>query len=694
MLKIFDNGKSNLTDSCLVILTRSFLASLHSAYNDTAKYVFQKAELSPDQNAELLEQFNFLKRDKSVVDDSLVSIMESSLDDIVSQIENRQSVEFSSTENEELELSLEITQMESVLDIKYSKYLHALEYRFKVLFAYKKVNKSNMPLGVAFLSSVISQLLDVFDWNSDVKIHLVKKLLRYLKDNLLEAYEKINLAFAKAGILPNIQLGYKPEASKPYRQSEDKAKVTSDSAEKKNASTNLKKSVLHSTFGLMNQGRKSASKSVTTPVGNDVLIESLKELAAASTIAVGSTEMDKLKEMSIDHIRNKTGIYYPGLNDTQHNVFDLMGMIYDILKNDESVDQHILSSLSVINIPLLCIALTDESFFESPAQPARAYFDAVMAASRQWYGTSVVGDIHNLSAFVASDFGGSSTAFSSAVKELESYLRLARKRAEKAEHKWVNSSKGREKMEISRAAVASHLSKISGLDVPAFISSLIDNVLKSYLTVTALRHGESSKRWKTDIQTVVNICRMADLTEARSLNLRDRIESLQNLEVILERLGFPEKDKILTIENIRSCLKVATQGLSAKNIELKKVTSVSRAFQPEIVNSDNNDTISERELNAEEKSQLVKFKLTPIGTVFDFVSEGNSERIRRKLIWLSPLTNRALFVSLMGTQPLEKSLNSVAINLIKKNMVAVKTDKMDYFEYALQNVYKSLKEVL
>lgn len=698
MPKIFEADKNKFVDDCLNIFRKSLLSSVVPAYKETVKFVFQKSELSRSgDNEQLVEQFNELKQDQPAVTDSINSIARSVLDEIVDQLEmTKGEIHLQMADDEDLEVSLDITQMESVLDIKYSRYLHALENRFKVFYANRNVSKSNMPLGVPFLCSIVSQFLDVFDWAADVKIHLVKKLLRHLRDNMLDAYETINNRFAEVGILPNISLGYETAHLRKQLDNRDQASVISDKSvppNKPKTEENKADTLIQSVFKLMNQTRKSENKIKTTKIDNALINQSMQDLSETTGIGAGSVEMEKFQELLADEIRNKTGIYYPGFTDYQQNVMDILGMLYDLIREDETIDKNIFSSINAINVPLMRIAINDARFFTHKEHPARMFLENIIHASRNWFGTSVVNDLHKLSAFVASDFDGGADSFKSGVEELQSYLSLVSRRADKAEQKWVSSSKGKEKMDVSRLVVKNFLKQMQKYDTPVFISDLLENVLQAYLTITVLRHGESSEKWQKDTETISSVVRMTDAAEVRNLTLKQRIESLQYFENILQQLGFTEIDKAATVENIRSCLQATSHGHSACNIKLKNVISVSSAGQAQLTNSDDDSSLEDRDLNQDEKAQLVKFKLTPMGTVFEFTSEDSKERTRRKLIWLSPLSNKALFVSLLGNKPVEKKFNAIAIALMKKNMKKIQVENRNYFEYAIQKIYGTLMKI-
>ncbi|VAW41457.1 hypothetical protein MNBD_GAMMA01-1708, partial [hydrothermal vent metagenome] len=127
-----------------------------------------------------------------------------------------------------------------------------------------------------------------------------------------------------------------------------------------------------------------------------------------------------------------------------------------------------------------------------------------------------------------------------------------------------------------------------------------------------------------------------------------------------------------------------------KDINLENVASINK--EKKNIKRAGSVKIEElRELTDLEKTELTKIKLMPYGTLFDFITNQQRDKIRRKLSWFSPVSNKALFVSLLGNKPYERSLNAIAIDLVRKNILIVKIENNKYFDRVLGNIFTSLK---
>lgn len=745
-------GQNNLISSCLKVFEKSLVLSFKKAMTETLAKLFELAEHagSNQQEVTLFEQYNLLKKSSGKIMDTLSVIIKNMPDEITEQIsQDEEEVKLSLVEDEVLEISLAFTQLESVLDIRFSKFLFALEKRLKILFASKKISKDNMPFGVVSVCWIFSQTLEGSSSDVKTKVILIELLKQQLGMGLLESYKKIDKMFVKAGILPNIKIEHKlhkdrsdgtSSTDSETEQNEQEAQGSSqqphgfsgnsrlsqgfqnqqngpqqsmgagyevpeqpmDSSGLASSSGGLSNefdrresgNLVNSIFDLMNRGRSTGSpQEQLSTIDNSVMDQTLQNLSQVTSIAAGSTEIDKLKEMILDDVRNETGIFYPGLNKAQQNSLDVMGMFYEHVKEDNSIDSNILSSLNAINIPLIRTAMRDHEFFEDGEHPARRYLEKIIYAAQKWHGTPVVNKLHKFSSHLASDYDGSNDSFDAANDDLESFLKLTETRAKKSEEKWISSAKGKEKLDYSRTKVESVVEEVSKIAVPSFVKNIIKYVAQDALTLSLLRHGENSDEWNKNIGMSKTIAKMANANEIKTLTPKQKIESLHHLDQTMDDLGFSENDRKSTLQNVKDCAQAASVNKLDKDIELSHVVSINK--NKAYVNKSTSTHIEEiRDLSSKEKTQLTKIKLMPYGTLFDFIINQQRDKIRRRLSWFSPVSNKALFVSLLGNKPYEKSLNAIAIDLARNNILVVKVKEKRYFNQVMKDIFLKLKGMI
>ena len=735
-------GHNSLISSCLLPFQNTLIYCFEAAVSSTLQDLFQQAEnaASNQQETLLYEQYNQLKKNNSKLVDSLRVITQSMPDEITEQISlGEETLSLSLVEDEELEISLSFTQLESVLDIKYSNYLFALEKRLKILFASKNITKSNMPFGITSVCWIFSQTMDLSNSDITTKISIIEFLKKQLATELADVYKTIDNKFAQAGILPNIKAeiagpstkkgGNRRQKTKDFTQGVEnqdsggprtaqgerqssfsqqnhyqsqQPMPNSDFINSKTSGNNQRKDKSHSKstelvdsiFELMNKGRyQNLQSSDASNIDNQMMDKTLNNLSKVTSVAAGSTEVDKLKEMILDDVKNETGIYYPSLSHEQQNSLDVMGMFYEQVKEDVSIDNNILSSLNAINIPLIRTAINDDGFFDSEGHPAREYLEKIIYASQKWHGTSIVKMLHKFSSNIASEYDGTPESFDLANQDLDSYLRLTERRARKSEEKWINAAKGKEKLEISRHKVSEVVESVSQNAVPSFVKNVIKYVIQDALTLSLLRHGEDSDEWHKNINTSTTIAKMANPKLIKDLTPKQKIESLHHLDQTMDELGFSENDRTNTLNNIKECADAALNDKLDKDIKLQEVATINKN-KKNIKKAGSAKIEDLRPLTDKEKSELTKIRLMSYGTLFDFITNQQRNKIRRKLSWFSPVSNKALFVSLLGNRPYEKSLNAIAIDIARNNIIVVKVEKEKYFSQVLGNVFSRLKGLI
>lgn len=708
-------GHNNLIKISLSIYEKALVKSFEVAITDELSDLFHKAEAakSNQQELEVFEQYNQLRKENEKLIKILRQITKTMPNELIEIIKVTEDVnQLSLVEDEELEVTLALTQIESVLSSKFIHYLFALEKRIKVLFASRKVTKTNMPFGATSICWILSQTLEKANFNLRMKTAILKLLTKELIKNFEEAYWLIDEQFVRAKILPNIKLKSKvvKEKKLPEKKPHEYDKEVEAFQESLNKSaspeskpyqehTNLYKekssNLVNSIFSMMNQGQGDQQNSHTSDIDNPMMDQALDNLSKITNVAAGVDEIDKLKEMILDDVRNETGVYYPSLTQKQQNSMDVMGMFYEHVKQDVNLDNNMISSLNAVNIPLIRTAITDDKFFNDESHPAREFLEKIIYASQKWHGTSVVKNLHKFSSNIANEYDGTTTSFKSANEDVESYLRLTERRSKNAEEKWVNAAKGKEKLESSRQIVRDIIENVTNVAEPDFVKNVIEYVIQDALTLTLLRHGEDSKEWHSQIETSNTLAKMANNEAINDLSPKQKIESLHQLDQIMDELGFSDNDRHHTINNFKECAYSASKKELTNDIQLDEIASIKKG---DVANEDPNkeDVKLEelRELTHEERMELTKVKLLPYGTLFDFIINQQRDTVRRKLSWFSPVSNKALFVTLLGNKPHDRTLNSVAIDIHRKNIMIVKLDEKKYFNKALGNIFTKLKNMV
>ncbi len=751
-------NKNKILSECIVIFDKHLQVNLKEAMGLTLKKLFHLAEnaTSNQDEQELFNQYRQLKNGAKAFSQVMRTKIKSMPEFISAEVnKSDKKMSLSLVEDEELSISLSLTQLDSTLEVVSHGELYTLEKRMNVIFGNEQIDKTNMPFSPASIVWLFSHAFKSIEFAVQVKTMIIDFVTKEFSRNINQAYHEINQVFIDAGILPNIQ----PEVSKPQRSqaapkpvgAPDESAVEADQAQQDpgvpgdaggfapgpagqaggagGAAAHPQggqqagiaagdyqpqtrqfdpqtKQLVESIFDLLSPPRGSAVQSAQAgqnaqgnpaqSIADNDFDQALAQISQESGVVATSKNIHNLKEMLADQVKNNTGNYYPELSPKQNKTLDLMGMVYDEIEQDESIDSHIRSSFNAINVPLLRMAVNDENFFTDAAHPARKFMELLVESSQKWHGTNVIKKIHQYSDSAAKSFDGSTHSFVNALKELSQYLEVTENRAQKAEQKWISAAQGKEKMEVTKSQVEAHLEKIlEGCDVK-FIKDIIHHVWKDSLTLTLLREGKESEQWEKKTQSAKIISQIGNKKEFMKLSGPDKLAAMHHLDQTMDELGFSKRDRISTKDNIHTCLgwqESDEEDKEAKPPVLKKVLSIDEAVKSQEVETANKKIEEIRELNDEERLIMEKVINMPYGSLFDFVVNQQKDMLRRKLSWVSTMSETVLFVDLVGRHPHKMKLPRLAIDIQRKNIIKVDLPEGGYFRNALSKIMNRLKKM-
>lgn len=691
---ITNTAYKNVLNSSLELFNRALRKCLKLSIEKVLNELFYNAEYAKtnQQELELFEQYNQLRKSK----DSLISYLNNSCQrmpvEFTQQIKVSKDVfKLSLVDDSELEISLALNQIESTISSKFIKQLFVLEKRINVLYRKDNLTKSNMPMGSNSICWILKNTLNESSLSLETKSSLLNALRTDLRDHFESYYQKINDVFIEANILPNIQFKSKKAKSKTKKKEDNKKeslenKIINKDSSKSTSKTSINPThankMVNSIFEMMDKGRVSSEKQ-TTKIENKVLDKSLSELSNKS---ISCKNLDNLKEVLLETIQSDTGIFSPSFSKYQENSIDMMGHFYKHVNKDSNLDNNITASLDAINIPLIRTAISDQEFFNNEEHPAREYLEKLIHTSQHWHGSSVISDLEKFSVNIANEFDGSQQPFIEANENIDDYLQVTERRSKNAEKKHINTAKGKEKLQNSRLTVHKAIENLSSKDSPKFVQDVTQTIVKDSLTLGLLRHGEDSEHWNEQLSVYSDLIAMTQADKKGAVSPKQKIEALHHLDMTMDELGFSKNDRSQTIQNFREC----SQSVDSDQIKIQKINSIQQAIQQDVLIHEN----AQQELTNDEKIELTKFKLFSFGTMFDFTNELPNEVIRRKLSWFSPLSNKALFVSMAGRKPYECTMNDVAIGMHNKSIIKVDSDSKKYFNNFLSkllNKFKGLK---
>ncbi len=739
-------NRNQLLQELITIFDKQLQDSLSEAIKLTLNKLFSLAQNADSNQKEqvLFNQYRDLKEQEKRLRQE-VREKTKQMPEFISAEVNKSDTKMSLAlvEDEELSISLSLTQLDSTLEIAGHTELYLLEKRMNVLFGDERIDKTNMPFSPAAIVWLMSHTLKPMNWSEAVKTKLIEALQKSLHGNISEVYHQLNERLIAAGILPHLQ----PEIKAPKSKTPDNSKVKkkddkptpqetlkkesepsdtddqSTAAQQPRESSAEEQQLVNSIFKLLakqqSQGQDyrpdyetdtpqsggagvdqvptGTSRHPQNVVSGNDFEQALNQIDQDAGILANSRNLNDLKRLLTDRVRNNTGNYYPELSEKQHKTIDLMGMIYDEIHEDRRIDKDIRSSLNAINVPLIKTAVKDDSFFSDQSHPARQFMELLLQTSQRWYGTDVIKQVHQFSDHAAKDFDGGREGFVKALRDLSDFLEVTENRAKKAEQKWVSAAQGKEKMQVTKDKVNEKLDAILKDCEVKFVRDVVKHVCKDALTLTMLREGEDSEQWQANIQTAKVLSQIGNRAKFKQLTGAQKLAAMRHLDETMDELGFSKRDRMTTKDNLHACFQ--WQEANQKQVQkdpptLKKVQSVDKASKEQAKATESAKKIEEiRALNEREKKLVKQIIQIPYGSLFDFKAGQGGAVIRRKLSWVSTLSERVLFVDLAGRHPHKMGLARMAIDMSRNNIVQVELDSGGYIKKALGRIMNRLKKM-
>jgi len=382
----------------------------------------------------------------------------------------------------------------------------------------------------------------------------------------------------------------------------------------------------------------------------------------------------------------------PSLSDEDNDTFDLVGMLFDELVKDVRPASQAATLLTKLQVPLLRVALSDKRFFNDSHHPARQMLNAVAETGAYWLGDddadgALVAKMQGLVDRTLRDFDGDMSLFESLLKDLSSHLQTIARKAEVAERRHVEAARGKERLAQARERAAEAVKAITeGSELPVFTRTLLNQAWTDVMALTSLRHGEESLAWAQHLETARRLASLArpgtgGLGEAESVALQKEVaDSLRQVgyheaesEAIAKRLIAPGTDAAADDAASRTELLMRMKSASRLGAVEKPAKPSPELLTPEVM------------------ARVAQIKTLPFGAWFEFTTNAQGDKVRRRLSWYSPVSGTAMFVNHRGQKVGDTSIEHLAIQMVNGQARLVEEEaKVSLLDRAWNAVVKTL----
>ena len=594
------------------------------------------------------------------------------------------SVELSLVADNELEESLAITSMIGKNETRLTRELFAVNQRLSVIYGGIKIDDSNNPIGPAALAQAFRHAMRELAADMRVKLIIYKLFDRYVMASLDELYQEVSNELVRAGVLPQLRHEV-PRSAAPRGTGTAPAGNAADAAQlNETAETFLAEdssAELLQTLRTLFSARRGPIDSRAVPLGGPVQVPTANELLgalsvlqsqAASGIAVSSgvasldstdlaLEVQQLKEQLLVQLGSLRGEKPGHVATMDEDTIDLVGMLFEFILEDRNLPTEMQAMLARLQIPYLKAAIIDRKLFAHRQHPARRLLDGLADAAKGWSAEAdrdhrLHDKIKSIVDRLLQDFDDDIGIFDRLNLELQEFQDTSRRRADLAEQRVAESTRGREKLEQARRRAAREiLTRIGDHTLPPLVHGVLTRAWANYLVLTLLRQGEDSNEFREALRFVnefIASTRPAREAEDRRV-LRQMLPGIERaLRRGLSNVAFQENDIERLLAQLhtyyRHQLGEALPEADVRAIEEPTALPIPDSIQP-LVETATLEAEPERDAEEpfEESSELASVRELKPGSWLEF-NAGEDTAERAKLSWISPMSGRYLFVNRRG----------------------------------------------
>ncbi|MEO8159888.1 MAG: DUF1631 family protein [Arenimonas sp.] len=381
----------------------------------------------------------------------------------------------------------------------------------------------------------------------------------------------------------------------------------------------------------------------------------------------------------------------PALSEEHSDAIDLVGMLYENLGREVKPGTAVSNMLTKLQVPMMRVALQDQTFFTRQDHPARQMLNAIAETGANWVSedesdTALVGQMNSIVDRAVNEYRGDPDVFHNVLNELMGHLQTLSRKAEVAERRHVGAAQGKEKLTLAREhANDSVESLVKGQKLPRFTRTMLSQAWADVMALTALRQGQDSPQWQQQLKVAERLIEIAQKPARAPTEVDD--ELLRDIEDGLSKVGYQEADvgkiaRRLLNPNATEDDDDAASSRTELTLRLKAQARLGEDLQGK--------KAKRIPLTSTEQVQLERLQQIATGTIFDF-STPEGESSRRRLAWFSPATGATLFVNHRGQKFTDQTMDSLARLMAKGLATPVEEQKGTVIDRAWENVLNALR---
>ncbi len=629
----------------------------------------------------------------------------------------------------------------------------------------KHLDEDEVPFHPKFLCQSFSNALTKVELDINSKLIVLKHFDRHVIANLTECFIELNHILIQANVLPELK------SKKPQKQSRQSGQYGSsphDGSEPFDASNPIQSfEALRNLFYQSSQGpalqgtaqtpsqgptqtgqtgagslfndtaflppfiqtaaRNGNSQNSGQPTGviaSQELADTLGQLQTQFTQQNGvEVSTDTLKAALQAKLENKT------LNQVDNDALNLVSMLFEFILDDPQLSVHMKELFGRLQIPMLKVAVLDNSFFANKKNPARVLLNGLARAGQAWNPSETLADdkyfqiVAKIVRKVVEDFTDDFALFDQLNQTLSKLLDHQKQQQAKREQAIKQKEEENARQELARQqALATVDALCDAQPTPAFLRQFLRHNWVTIFETSLMQNDQAMFEHASQLaETLIWSTNPSEISEDRKAFVRQVPPLLADLRQLAKAFHFAQTDMDALMENLEPIHLNFARSSGEKdhhNTDQSQITNTHTEGEQETVHgfaADNviplktkteqakntqaqNDETQNAETNREPARVDSRFyrelDAFEVGMLFEFTlpkeDESGSEKQRKNLTAMIRSTEKYIFMDRHGGGRLEMYRDELASALADK--LVVHLDDSLLFDRALEAVIGSLRK--
>lgn len=638
-------------------------------------------------------------------------------------------------ENTELEESLAVASMVAKTENRLQRVLFAINQRLSHI-SNQRVEDTNSPVGPAAVGQAFRLASGELEVELPVRLIIYKLFDRYVMGGLDQFYEELNALLVHAGVLPQMRATIarrpgSPVPPVPARPGEapgsgipglEPTEAAAGYLPVDAAAAELQANLYSSLRALLatrrsdGDGMAMGSGGYAPPTYNPNLVPlNASEILSALSIlqnqslsfqsAAESAQVAlRIKEELLGQAGKLRGENGANVSGADEDTIDLVGMLFEYILQDRNLPAQMQALLGRLQIPFLKVALLDKHLFARRTHPARVLLDSLAQACVGWSEESdrdrrLYDKVKEIVESLLKDFEDDLGIFDRLRVDFETFADTNKRRAELAEQRAGEATRGREKLlDARRTAAREIMLRIESRPMPEMIRNLLSRPWANYLVLVLLRQGDSSDEWRHALRFADEL--VWSVQPKQNAAERERLTAvLPQLEKTLRHglatVAFDETDVRRLMQQLNVLYQALLQPAAPTAVTEAPALELTDPLPPasQEVGESVMSAIAEEEpaaapLESVEERWIAAVRELKVGTWIEFLDEQGAKE-RAKLSWISPISSKYLFVNRKGLKVADRTLVQLASDLADERITVL--EEVPLFDRALDAIVERLK---